>query len=277
VRLRPGLRRPNRRRGPLRGLRRPGRLRRPEPGLLSRGQQRQVSARRPATAGGRPGSAASGERTSRPATAGGRLGSAASGERRSCAAAGATMAAVAASAIAMPRVRWCVMVDSLSPEITGCDLVPTTIPGGGKAVGGLVVKRRLRRPARLVDASLDTGLGWGMESHGDTVSSSLRLAVLGPLEVRGPQVHAWVTEGLTRWRGPPLADVELERTLLQEVARIEALRVSAQELAVEAARIAIRSSPTPRDCSWLRAISSGLGRWSSRLDQAPSTSSSPRC
>ncbi len=49
------------------------------------------------------------------------------------------------------------------------------------------------------------------------------------------RAHALVTEGLSLWRGPPLADVELERTLHEEVSRIEALGVSAQELAVEAA------------------------------------------
>jgi DNA-binding SARP family transcriptional activator len=49
------------------------------------------------------------------------------------------------------------------------------------------------------------------------------------------QAHARVTEGLALWRGPPLADLELERSLHEEAARIEELRVSAQELAVEAA------------------------------------------
>jgi eukaryotic-like serine/threonine-protein kinase len=49
------------------------------------------------------------------------------------------------------------------------------------------------------------------------------------------RAHARVTEGLALWRGSPLADVELERTLRQEVSRIEALWLSARELAVEAA------------------------------------------
>ena len=49
------------------------------------------------------------------------------------------------------------------------------------------------------------------------------------------QAHARATEALALWRGPPLADLELERTLHEEVSRIEELRVSAQELAVEAA------------------------------------------
>jgi DNA-binding SARP family transcriptional activator len=49
------------------------------------------------------------------------------------------------------------------------------------------------------------------------------------------RAHARVTEALALWRGPALGDVELERTLHEEVARIEELRLSAQELAVEAA------------------------------------------
>jgi DNA-binding SARP family transcriptional activator/tetratricopeptide (TPR) repeat protein len=49
------------------------------------------------------------------------------------------------------------------------------------------------------------------------------------------RAHARATEGLALWRGPPLAGVDLERSLHEAASRLEALRVSAQELAVEAA------------------------------------------
>jgi eukaryotic-like serine/threonine-protein kinase len=49
------------------------------------------------------------------------------------------------------------------------------------------------------------------------------------------QAHTQATEALALWRGSPFADLELECTLHDEVPRIQELRVSAQELAVEAA------------------------------------------